>query len=83
MDAVMDEPIKVEIYRFHVKQADEFYESFEAAAIAGAYACDLNTAWYGEAENVETGEKWSRTKLLDYGFKVMDEYDDQSSQISG
>ncbi len=71
-----DKPIRVEVLRFGVKQPDQRYESFEDAAVAAAYACDLNTAWYGTATNVETGEEWSRKKLLEYGFERMDGNDD-------
>ena len=66
-----DLPIKVEVYRFYAKQPDEMFPTFKDAAIAAANACDLNTSWYGTAENIETGKKWTRDQLLRVGYSLI------------
>jgi hypothetical protein len=73
-----DKPIRVEVQRYHVRQPDERFETFKDAAIVAAYACDLNTAWYGEAVNDETREKRSRGVQLDAGFAAMEQGEDKT-----
>ena len=68
-----DLPIRVEVNRHKARLPDELFATFDEAAIAAAYAADFNTAWYGEAENVDTGEKRTRTVQLERGFAMIDE----------
>ena len=67
-----DQPIQVEVWIYGTQQPDQFYATFHDAAVAAAGACDLNTAWHGDATNVETGEVRSRSDQLAEGFPAMD-----------